>query len=244
MKHEPLFNIDFEQWSLPVNHETGLPKEPVESEDFDGYAYWNVHYKGPIRQILSKSGNDFYGDYLVAASGTLRRGVIGLVDSSPYDTEYTKEQWERLCQTTVMRYQYNKLINTDAVVPLLSRALSEAYFSLGEEPYFKRGDRVFRLNGANRALEPTTIDPQVATEIQEEEYYYLSLSALIKVFGKEEILSLEPFNRRRVPFTIESVSYVPCENCEAHAITATQNTRYTCQNCGHVGEVPTDSLNT
>ena len=236
MKNEPLFTIDYEHWSLPVSTETGLPAEPVKPRDFEGYSYWDAQYRGPIRQIREKGRPNTYGDSLVAASGTLERSVIGTLDVSPYDTEISEEQYYELCQTTLMKLRYRKLVDTEVLSPF--QALSLKYVKIGEEPIIKLRGRAYRLNPTGQALEQAEIDLQSGSEISEHDYYYLALVELINVHGQDKVLVLEPHIRRRVSFTIGSDRYVPCDNCEAHAITELENASYTCQHCGHIGKVP------
>lgn len=189
MKNEPLFTIDYEHWSLPVNTETGLPVEPVRPENFEGYSYWNAQYRGPIRQIRTKGRSDIYGDSLITASATLRRGVIGMLDVSPYDTEISEAQYYELCQITLMKSRYRKLVDTEALIPF--QALSLKYVKLGEKPVIGLRGRAYRLNPTSQMLEQAESDIQSGAEISEYDYYYLALVELINVHGKEKVLALE-----------------------------------------------------
>ncbi len=105
---EPLFKIDFNNWGLPKNPETGLPTEPVPSENFYKYEYWSDVFNQPIRQIIPKNGSPLYADYLNLDSITLHRKVSSLLGDSAYDDEISKSEYETLCQTVLLRYHYQK----------------------------------------------------------------------------------------------------------------------------------------
>ena len=181
---KPLFKIDFTKWRLPKNPETGLPIEPVPEKDFDKFEYWSDELNRPVRQVIPKKGSPLYADRLSLKTATLYRGVCSL-GISAYDDEITKEVYEELCQTELLKYHYHKQINYEVLLPFQRLALD--FLKLAEQPYILKTSNLYTVNVQKRILEMVTSNTKdiinQAEKVSEFEFYYLTIKELIKKHG-------------------------------------------------------------
>lgn len=184
---KPLFKIDFNTWRLPKNPETGLPIEPVPSENFNKYEYWSDTFNQPIRQVIPKNGRPLYADYLNLDTITLRRKVSSLLGVSAYDDEISKDEYEALCQTALLRHHYQKQINYEALLPFQTLALTFLRFQ--EKVLILKTQQLYTVNYKEKKLERISLNPRdildKSEKISEHEFYYAIIKELIELNGME-----------------------------------------------------------
>ena len=168
-----IFNIDYDNWKLLKHHETGELVDPVPLNEFDKYEYWDDKQHNPVRQIIPKVGEPLYADYLNVKTGQLERKVSSLLGWSAYDDEISKEQYEELCQTTLLDYHYRKHIDYTAILPF--QRIGLVYFKFQDEVFIKKGKEIFSVNYEEKKLvnssEPIEDFINSSITISENEYY-------------------------------------------------------------------------
>lgn len=185
--NKPLFKIDFNKWKLLKNPETGLLIDPVPMDDFDKFQYWSNLFKEPIRQIICKKEASLYADYLNLDSATLYRRASLTLGFSAYDDEITKEEYEELCQTALLKHHYNKHINYEILLPFQTLALTFLRFQ--EKVLILKLKELYKVNTQKRLLEKTSLFSEdilaQCEKISEHEFYYYIIQELIKKDGME-----------------------------------------------------------
>ncbi|WP_350287297.1 hypothetical protein [uncultured Croceitalea sp.] len=184
--NEPIFNIDYNSWRLLKNPETGLLIEPVPIEDFDKFEYWSDEFNQPVRQVISINDRPSYADYLDVKTGLLHRRVALLLGCSAYDDEISKEQYEELCQTVLLKHHYQKQINYELLLPYQSLALS--FFEFEGRLLINKVHSLFELNCEKQMVEKTilSLDDMIskAKKLSEHEFYHAAIRVLIEKKGK------------------------------------------------------------
>ena len=182
---EYLFKIDFNQWKLLKDAETGELKDPVAPENFDRYEYWDDKGHRPVRQIITKNGRDHYADYLNIETGKLERRVASVLGWSPYDDEISKEAYEELCQTALLEHHYHRNINDRILVPYQRLALS--YYQSGKLLFIKHVRLLYPVNIEKKQLEKRRWFKEKilsrATQLSEYEFYYAVIRELQNIHG-------------------------------------------------------------
>ena len=161
-----------------------MPVEPVPEKDFDRFEYWSDELNRPVRQVISKNGVRMYADRLSLKTATLYRGVCSL-GISAYDDEITKEVYEELCQTELLKYHYDKQINNEALQPFQTAALD--FIRLADKPYILKANNLYAVNVQKRRLEMVASDVKNSANNPEKisayEFYYLTIQELLKKHG-------------------------------------------------------------
>ena len=180
---EPLFKINFNKWGLLKDPETGLLVEPVSIEDFDRFEYWKDQFNTPVRQVICKNKPCYYADYLNLNTATLQRAVKSTLGWSAYDDEISKEQYEELCQTVLLKDRFKKLINCDVLIPFQSLALT--YFIWNERFFVGKTISIYEVNFGKLKLEKTNLSQENIVslkKVREYEFYYGVFNVLIENF--------------------------------------------------------------
>lgn len=181
---EPLFKINFNKWGLLKNPETGLLFEPVSIEEFDRFEYWRDQFNNPVRQIICKNKPSLYADYLNLNTATLQRVVKSTLGWNAYDDEISKEQYEELCQTVLLKDRFKKLIDYDVLIPFQTLALT--YFVWNERFFAGKTTYIYEVNFGKLKLEKTNLSQEDIVSlkrISEYEFFYGIFNILIEKFG-------------------------------------------------------------
>lgn len=184
---EPFFNIDYSSWKLLKNPETGLLIEPVPIEDFDRFDYWSDEFNQPVRQVISKKERPLYADYLNVKTASLYRRVASLLGCSAYDDEISKEQYEELCQTVLLKHNYQEQINDEILLPYQSLALT--FFKFDGKLLISKAHLLYEVNCEKQMVEKTILSlnhiSAKAKKLSEYEFYHSVIKVLIEKKGKD-----------------------------------------------------------
>lgn len=176
------FNIDYNKWKLLKNPETGKLEDPITLDEFERYDYWDDKQHNPVRQIIPKIGQPIYADYLNVKTGKLERKVASLLGWSAYDDEISKEQYEELCQTTLLDYHYRKHIDYTAILPF--QRIGLVFFKYQDEVFIKKGKEIFSVNYEEKKI--VNFSEQIkhfvnsSMTISEKEFYSVVIQKLIE----------------------------------------------------------------
>ncbi len=180
---EYLFEIDFDQWALLKDSETGLLKDPVPAEEFEVFEYWCDEYHKPVRQVIPKDGDAYYADFLNLRTCKLERRVSLTLGWSAYDDEISKEKYEELCQVALLKYHYNKHVDSSALVP--HHRLNLGFWRLKDELIIYMTREAYHVNCEEKKVKKfrqfNTDMLNSATRISEYEFYHSIIRRLLKI---------------------------------------------------------------
>ena len=181
---EPLFKINYNDWGLLKNPETGMLFDPVLIQEFDRFEYWSDQFNKPVRQVICKNKPCNYADYLNLNTAALQRSVNSTLGWSAYDDDISKEQYEELCQKVLLEDRFKKLINYDILMPFQTIALT--YFVWNNRFFIGKNTYIYEINFGKLKLEKTDLSKKNIVSlkrISEYEFFYGIFNVLIKNFG-------------------------------------------------------------